>query len=573
MRYDKHMTQTLFELAMVVLLAAGLGVLARILRQPTILGYLASGALIGAFGFLNLSDEATFRVFSDLGIMFLLFLVGLEINYTSLRLVGAVSLLVGLGQVVFTFGIGYLIAVFFLGFGALAASYIAIALTFSSTIIVVKLLADKKDLNSLYGRISVGFLLVQDFVAVLILIALAGVEVGDGAVWLHVVWTFVKGTVLFAAMLWLGRKIFPYIFDTLARSSELLFLSSLAWVLSLAAVVSKINFSIEIAGFLAGIALANSSEHFQIASRIRPLRDFFIVIFFVLLGSSVAFSQFAGLWVPIVVFSLFVLIGNPLVVWILMGMMGYRRRTFFLAGITVAQISEFSLIVIALGARLGHINEGVVALVTAVGIITITISTYFIIFGDRLVKILYRLLGVFERRVSREEIMPLATVKKQIVVVGAHRIGHNLIHSFPKQGVLVIDFDPEIVRGLREEGYDCLFGDIKDEEIRECARIESAMLAVSTCPDFEDNASLLEYLSTLQRRPKIIVRAETERDAMLLYNLGADYVIMPHVTSGVYLGKALSLDPRGTALEQLRKKDIALMAQEHAALFTSSTPQ
>jgi len=299
----------------------------------------------------------------------------------------------------------------------------------------------------------------------------------------------------------------------------------------------------------------------------------FIVIFFVLLGSSVAFSQFAGLWVPIVVFSLFVLIGNPLVVWILMGIMGYRRRTFFLAGITVAQISEFSLIVIALGARLGHINEGVVALVTAVGIITITISTYFIIFGDRLVKILYRLLGVFERRVSREEIMPLATVKKQIVVVGAHRIGHNLIHSFPKQGVLVIDFDPEIVRGLREEGYDCLFGDIKDEEIRECARIESAMLAVSTCPDFEDNASLLEYLSTLQRRPKIIVRAETERDAMLLYNLGADYVIMPHVTSGVYLGKALSLDPRGTALEQLRKKDIALMAQEHAALFTSSTPQ
>lgn len=567
------MTTTLFELAMVVLLATGFGIVARMLRQPTILGYLVAGALIGAFGFLHLSDENTFRVFSDLGIMFLLFLVGLEINYTSLRLVGRVSLLVGLGQIVFTFGIGYFIAVFLFGFGPLAASYIAIALTFSSTIIVVKLLADKKELNSLYGRISVGFLLVQDLVAIAILIALSGVHEGGLVAWGSVALTLIKGTILFVAMLWLGRKIFPYIFDALARSPELLFLSSLAWVLSLAAVVSKINFSIEIAGFLAGIALANSSEHFQIAARIRPLRDFFIVIFFVLLGSSVALSHFSGLFIPIFLFSLFVLIGNPLIVWIIMGLMGYRRRTFFLAGITVAQISEFSLIVVALGARLGHINESVVALVTAVGIITITLSTYFIVFGDQLAKFFYRWLGVFERRILREEeeIARATAARKHIVVIGAHRVGHHLLHSLPKPNVLVIDFDPEAVRRLREEGYDCLFGDIKDEEIRENAKLDSVALAVSTSPDFEDNASLLEYVSTLARRPRVIVRAEGERDALLLYDRGADYVIIPHLTSGFYLGKALAQDLHGNTLDQLRKKDMALMAEERAAFLASSS--
>ncbi|HEY4497627.1 MAG TPA: cation:proton antiporter [Candidatus Paceibacterota bacterium] len=563
------MTTTLFELAMVVLLATGLGIVAKVLRQPTILGYLVAGALIGAFGFLNLSDEKTFRVFSDLGIMFLLFLVGLEINYTSLRLVGRVSLLVGLGQIVFTFGLGYGIAVFLFGLGPLAASYIAIALTFSSTIIVVKLLADKKDISSLYGRISVGFLLVQDFVAIVVLVALAGISQGNEVAWWVVAWTVVQGIVLFAAMLWLGRKIFPYIFDALARSSELLFLSSLAWVLSLAAVVSKINFSIEIAGFLAGIALANSSEHFQIASRIRPLRDFFIVIFFVLLGSSLAFSHFSGLWVSILVFSFFVLIGNPIIVWIIMGLMGYRRRTFFLAGITVAQISEFSLIIVALGARLGHINESVVALVTAVGIVTIAVSTYFIVFGDRLVRSFYWWLGVFERRISREEIANITLSRKRIVVIGAHRIGHHLLHNLPKQNVLVVDFDPEAVRRLREEGYDCLFGDIEDEEIRERAELANAALVVSTSPHFEDNASLLEYALTLARRPKMIVRAEVERDAFMLYNLGADYVIIPHLTSGFYLGKALALDPQGATLDQLRKKDMALMAEERASFLSS----
>lgn len=319
-----------FDLALIVLIAAILSLIAKFLKQPLILAYILAVVLITYLGFLNIDIESTetFQVFSNLGIMFLLFLVGLEINYSSLRLVGKSSLIIGLGQIIFTAGFGFLLALIF-DIGYLAATYISIALTFSSTIVIIKLLSDKRDINSLYGKISIGFLLVQDLVAILILVVLSGIERTAGVDWYGLLATVIKGAVLFAIMLWFGRKALPYLFDKIARSQELLFLISLMWVFLVAAIVTRVGFSIEIAGFLAGLALANSSENHQIASKIRPLRDFFIVIFFVVLGSSLVLSNLGGLSWPIVVFSLFVLIGNPLIVLILMGLMGYRKRTSF----------------------------------------------------------------------------------------------------------------------------------------------------------------------------------------------------------------------------------------------------
>ena len=492
------MTTALFQLAIVIVLASGFGILARLFRQPTILAYLATGAIIGYFGFFDLANQETFKVFSDLGIMFLLFLVGLEINYSSLRMVGRASLIVGIGQIFFTVILGFFLGQF-LGFPFLDALYIAVALTFSSTIIVVKLLADKKELHSLYGKISIGFLLVQDFIAILILIMLAGIET--------------NGIALFSVMLWLGRKYFPFVFDVIAHSQELLFLASLAWVLALAAIVSRIGFSIEIAGFLAGLALANSSEHYQIASRVRPLRDFFIVIFFVLLGSSVVFANFQGFEMQIIILSLFVLIGNPLIVWAIMGVMGYRKRTLFLAGITVAQISEFSLIMTARGFQLGHISAGALATITAVGVITITLSTYLIEFGEHIFKYASRPLSLFERSTSAEDLIDTFEAKKQIIVIGCHRMGQSIVWNLPKQSILIIDFDPDVVGHLRSQGFDCLFGDIQDDEIFEKANLESAYLVISTSPDLDDNIGLLENLQRLKKQPKVIVRAETDEDA------------------------------------------------------------
>jgi Kef-type K+ transport system membrane component KefB len=555
------MTAGLFELAVVILLAAFLGFIAKILRQPLIIAYLATGAVIGYFGFVDLTEQTAFHFFSDLGIMFLLFLVGLEINYSSLKLVGKTSFIVGIGQVIFTSLLGYFIALA-LGFDPMASIYIAIALSFSSTIIVVKLLSEKRELNSLYGKISVGFLLVQDFVAILILLGLSGLAPGGEVDWLALGMTILKGLGLFALMLWLGRKVLPFVFDRVARSSELLFIISLAWVFLLAALVSRIGFSIEIAGFLAGLALANSSEHYQIAQRIRPLRDFFILVFFVMLGASSATADFTGLGLATIVFSLFVLIGNPIIVLIIMGTMRYRRRTSFLTGLAVAQISEFSLVLAAMGAKVGHLDESAVALVTAVGIATITVSSYMIIYGNGLYRRFSGMLRIFERRHLRRE-HNVDIRRKEIILIGAHRTGESIAMNLSPDQVLVIDFDPEVIGNLSGRGYECIFGDITDPEVFEEANFPEAKLVISTSPDLQDNLTLLETLNQMDLRPKVILRAENEEEAKFLYTKGADYVLLPHFTSGQYLGKTLALDPDAQILEHLREKDLEVMMHQH----------
>ncbi|MBI4114687.1 MAG: cation:proton antiporter [Candidatus Niyogibacteria bacterium] len=559
------MTGGIVEIAIVIVIAALLGILAAILRQPLVLAYLATGAVIGYFGFLNVTDKEFFRVFSDLGIMFLLFLVGLEINYTSLRLVGKTSLIIGLGQIIFTSLIGFGIATL-LGFEMLPALYIAVALTFSSTIIVIKILSDKKDLNSLYGKISIGFLLVQDFVAILILIMLAGIQNGGEFHATSLLVTIAEGLGLFLIMLWLGRKIMPKIFDIIAHSQELLFVASLAWVLFIVAIVSKIGFSIEIGGFLAGLALANSSEHFQIANRIKSLRDFFILIFFVILGSSLALANFGGLSTTIIILSVFVLIGNPLIVMILMGIMGYRARTSFFAGVTVAQISEFSLILAALGLKTGHIRESDAAVITAVGIITITLSSYLMIHAERIFHAFKKYLSFFERKHHARE-QSFASSPKSIVLIGFHRTGASIASELPKDDLLVVDFDPNIIHALQKHSIAHVFGDMNDTSILDESKIKKAKLIISTNPELDDNIMLLSYLgATRKRLNTIIVRARTDNEARILYQKGADYVIIPHFTTGQYIGKIIAQGFKKSAFRALQKKDISLLERRDSLL-------
>ena len=551
------MSTGIFELSIVILIAAGLGIAARLLKQPIILAYIFAGIAIGVFGFFHLTNKDLFQTFSEMGLMFLLFLIGLEINYSSLRLVGRTSVLIGIAQIILTFIPGFYISRFF-NFDIIQSAYIGIALTFSSTIIVIKLLSEKKDINSLYGKISIGFLLVQDFVAILILVFLAGMT-DNKIVPNNIILTTFKGLALFIAMLWLGRKILPMLFDKIARSQELLFLTSLAWCFGVATLTVKAGFSIEIGGFLAGLALANSSEHFQISGRLRSLRDFFILIFFVILGSSLVFSNFSGLALPIISFSLFVLIGNPLIVLIIMGIIGYRKRTSFLCGITTAQVSEFSLILAALGLKLGQLDQRAVSLITAVGIITITLSTYLIVYSEQIFKYLSRYLSIFERRSKKEEGFVQLEFHKPVILIGAHRIGQNIASHLPKENLLIIDFDPDVITQMRKQNYACLFGDVADSEIIERANLKSSRLVICSSPDFEDNLRLLSEIKNIKNKPKVILRAENEKDAKIFYAQGADYVILPYLTSGQYLGKSIAIDPEMKILEQLKNKDLELL--------------
>ncbi len=558
------MTTELFQLAIVVLIAAGFGFIAKLLRQPIVLAYLLAGLVIGYFGFVKLPSVSS--VFAELGIMFLLFLVGLEINYDSFRTVGKPALIIGLAQILITFGLGYWVAGLF-HFGAAPSAYIAIALTFSSTILAVKLLTEKKDLHSLYGRIAIGILLIQDLVAILLLVLLSGFETGQSLSMLAVAGIIAKSILLFGLMLWLGRSILPYIFDRVARSAELLFVITLAWVFLVAAVVSKIGFSVEIAGFLAGLALANSSEHYEIASRFRPLRDFFLLLFFVVLGSSAAGANLAGIVLPVLAFSAFVLIGNPLIVLAVMGVMGYRRRTGFMTGMTIAQISEFSLVLVTMGARLGQVPGRVVSLVTGVGIVTFVLSGYLALHGEKFLRRASPILKYFERREPIEDGTSWEQeFEKPIVLIGAHRIGQSIAMHLPKHDLLVIDSDPEVIREIKNRGIAHILGDIRDEDVEEKANFPHARLVISTSPDLDDNLHLLARLNTLDFRPKAILRAETEEDAHALYKNGADYVLLPHFTSGQYLGKSIAVDPDLEILPILRKTDSDALRRRAAAV-------
>lgn len=556
----------ILELAIVVLMATVLGIIARFLKQPLILAFILAGALISYFGFFNLNNQEVLSALSDLGIMFLLFLVGLEIDFKSLKFIGGVSSVMGLFQVILTAGLGFLLAQI-LHFSYLESTYIGAALTFSSTIIVVKLLSEKRDANSLYGKISTGILLFQDFIAILILVFLSGLKTGQEiAVW-PVVFAVAKAAVLFTLVLFIGRKFLPRIFDKVNYSQELVFLTTLAWCFLVAAIVShpKINFPIEISGLLAGLALSNSSVHFQISSKIKYLRDFFVVIFFVILGSSLVVSDFHKIILPIIFLSAFAIIIKPLIVMLIMGIKGYRKKTGFLTGTSLSQISEFSLVLAAIGFKLGHLSKDIVSIITGVGVITIAVSVYLIMYADGIFRKINRLIPVPERKKLKEDIQSAHDHLKPIILIGYHRLGQSIAFNLNKDDLLTIDFDPEVIQAAKSNGHNYLFGDVSDDEIFKKAHFETAQLVISTVPDLNDNIYLLQKLNVLKKKGielKIIARGETDDEVETLYKLGADYVIFSYFTSGQYLGKTIAVDPEMKILAQLRAWDIKILRTE-----------
>ncbi len=552
-----------FEITIIITLAAFLSIIFRIFKQPPILAYILAGVILGPLGLINLREGEVFGSLAEIGITFLLFMLGLELRFSELKSVGKTSIIVGMGQIIFTSIIGYFISLM-LGFAPLAALYIAAALTFSSTIIIVKLLSDKKDLNSLYGKISVGFLLVQDFVAIIALIFLSGFTIGDSLSPLSFSLIIVKAVVLFAGVVFFSKRIIPAIVDKIAHNHETLFLFSIAWAFGVSALVSSkaIGFSIEIGGFLAGLALANSYENHQIGAKIRPLRDFFITIFFVTLGMRMLISDFSSILIPGVILSTFVLIGNPIIVMIIMGVLGYRKRTGFLTGLTVAQISEFSLIIVYMGNRIGHVSDQIVSLVVFVGAVTFVVSTYMIMNGNYLYKILLPLLAVFERENIREKRFNKEELMDHVVLIGARRMGERILEALIKDKsikVVVVDFDPDIAGKSYEGNITSIYGDIADPEIQELAGITKAKLIISTVPDMEDNILLLKSIKHLQKKPKVLLLALEKYEARQLYKEGADYVILPHIAGGHHIAKILLEKDHMELIEKYKEKEMPLL--------------
>lgn len=552
------MEQFFFELTIIILLASVLSLIFRLLKQPAILAYILTGIIVGPLGLFTLHDPEILESFAQIGVTLLLFLLGLELRFSDLKSVGKPALVTGIGQIVFTSIIGFGLCLL-LGFSALASVYISIALTFSSTIIIVKLLSDKKDLNSLYGKISVGFLLVQDFVAILALIFLSGFNSPEGVSVFSFVLIIIKAIIIFSSTILLSKTLLPKLMVQVAKNDEILFVFSLAFAFGVAWLLSSelIGFTIEIGGFLAGLALANSVPHMQVASRVRSLRDFFIVIFFVSLGTQMAISHFSSILVPSVLLSLFVLIGNPIIVMILLGVLGYKSRTGLFAGLTVAQISEFSLIVVFMGNKLGHVPDEAVALVTIVGVITFVFSTYMILNGHKLYTLLGPYLKIFEKKKVREHRVTDMSKNNHVILVGANRMGESIVDAMLKHhhDLIVVDFDPDVIMRLKNRGIESLYGDISDFEIQETIGLSDARLVISTVPDVEDNLYLLSGLKKKNKKAISVFFALETDDAKRLYDAGANYVVLPHLAGGQHLAKILVDEKHLELIEEYKQKD------------------
>jgi len=526
------------EFALLLALSALVGAIAVRLRQPLLVAYIFVGIAVGpaVFGWVHAHDQID--LLAQIGITVLLFVVGLKLDLRHIRHIGPVALATGLGQLSFTILFGFVI-VFALGKGWLEALYLAVALAFSSTIIIVKLLSDKRELDSLHGRIAVGFLIVQDLAVVIAMMVMSGLggmgdtgaeKMGGGALALSLLVRLGGAALLLYVLM---RFVLPRIVDTLARSQELLLIFAIAWGTALAALGEYAGFSKEAGAFIAGFSLASTAYREAISARLASIRDFLLLFFFIDLGSKLDFSTLGAEISAAMILSVFVLIGNPLIVMAIMGYMGYRKRTGFLAGLTVAQISEFSIIFVAMGISLGHIGTGVLGLTTLVGLITITLSSYMILYSHRLYAWLAPWLGVFERKnpfreLAVENARP-GTNRPDVLIFGLGRYGSRLALKLREQGmqVLGVDFDPEVIKAQQVTGLDARFGDCEAPDFIETLPLAQVPWVVSSLPDTGANRALLNALAEHQYTGQIAIVARDEVEAEAYLTLGQIEVILP----------------------------------------------
>jgi len=523
-----------YEITAILLVAGALGVIGLVLRQPLIVSLLAAGILVGPSGIGLITSHDQIELLAHIGIALLLFVVGLKLDLHLIRTMGKVALATGLGQVIFTSVFGFLIGLG-LGLPLVEAIYVAVALTFSSTIIIVKLLSDKREIDSLHGRIAIGFLIVQDIAVVLVMIVLTamGSRTGrEGAVFSQLLWVLGTGAAFLGGIALMMRYVLPTFLKYLARNQELLVLFAVAWAISLATLGDPLGFSKEVGAFLGGVSLASTPYREALSTRLVGLRDFLLVFFFIDLGARLDLSVLGAQAGKAMIFSLFVLIGNPLIVLAIMGYLGYRKRTGFLAGLTVAQISEFSLILGALGLSLGHITMETMGLITLVGLVTIGASTYFILYSGPLYQRLSPWLRPFEKKVPHREATPDCPVPvpdSDIIIIGLGNFGSGIALRLlqRKRKLVGVDFDPEVLEAWRKQGLPVFYGDMGDPEILEHLPLRRTRLVVSTVRDRDLNLSLQKNLKAHGYPGKVVLTARHEEEAQDFLAAGADIVLRP----------------------------------------------
>lgn len=533
----------------------------KLFRQPLIVAYIVAG-MIGGPLFLNVlhGGEEFFETFANFGIILLLFIVGLSLNFTYIKKVGKTVFIGGIAQFLLTSSLGFIL-LWLLDFSLFSALLLAVAITFSSTIIVSKILADKKDAESMYGRYAVGLLLLQDLIAVGLMIFLNTMNIGGS--WQEtLLLTVGKGILLVAAVVLLVKNILPVLMKQVAHSGELLFIFTITWCFGVASLAYWAGFSVEIGAVIAGISLGTSPYQMQIASRIRPLRDFFIVLFFIVLGSEMQLGDLRAVITPAIFVTLFVLIVDPMILYFIMRKMKYTRRNAFLASVTSAQVSEFGFILVFKGKDLGLLQGNELTLLTVVALATIVISSYLITYSEQIYRFLQPFLEKFgeDKNINRDE----SAMQYRVWVIGHHRIGWKVCEALEDMNIeyAVIDFNPETIERLQARGTPVFYGDASDVEFLESLPLEKAKLIISTMPEKDDQITFITTARNAGSKAMIIASLYQTAHLEDMYKAGANYVMVPHLLGGTWMARILKERPwTKSTFKQLQRDQLDEMVQ------------
>lgn len=545
-----------FSIGAIIILATFFAYFAKLIRQPLIPAYIIAGVILGPFGLGFVHDAEAIKSLSEIGIAFLLFIVGLEIDLKKLKSVSIVSTFGGILQVVLTFIFGFIVAIF-LGFNQLTSIYAGLIVAFSSTMIVVKLLSDKEELDTWHGRIILGILIIQDL---LVIIALSVMAIFTQFSYSVLMSAILKGVVLLAIAILVSKYVLPPFFKFAAKTQELFFLFAISICFAFALIAHFMGFSIIIGAFIAGVGLASLPYNIDIIGRVTPLKDFFATIFFISLGMQLVMISSAMIK-PLIVLTLFVVFLKPLIVMLITSFFGYERRTAFLTSMSLGQVSEFSLVMVTLAYyQFGHVTQQFFSMMVFLTIITIVITSYFTKHDNMIYRKLSKPLKIFEKLSMEQKKLAYAHkgCKAQIIIFGCHMIGHILLNALKRlhKPILVVDFNPEIIHSLIKKKIPCLYGDLMNTEIIDSLRLENVKLIISTIPNELDNAFLIEYVKGINPEVNIFVTANHTQQALNLYEVGADYVILPHIIGAKKVAGLL------TDLAK-KKKDLMDIRKQH----------
>ena len=569
----------LASISISILVATLVGCLAILLKQPLILAYIVGGVIIGPqMGFAWVQNKADIEIIAEIGLILLLFMIGLELDLKKIRESGKSLIITGILQFILCVSLAFAFLLL-LGFslrgfageyqilgvtlrgGPYDLVYLAACLGLSSTTIVVKLLYEKFELDTLAGRLTVGVLIFQDLWAIVLLGLQPNLSQPQVGI---ILWSFAKGGFLVVVSLLLSKYGLGFVFQRIAKLPELVLVASLGWCFFMAGLANYLGLSLEMGALIAGVAISTFPYNLDIIGKIINIRDFFITLFFVALGMVIPNPLTKpGLFFLALLIAAFLVATRFLTVFPLLYHLGNGNRVSLLTSINLSQLSEFALVIAVMGAKpdYGHIGPDTLTLIIFVFVVTSIASTYMIKSSHALQTVLSRGVEKVGFRPLREERGEEAAPEhKDIALLGFFRVASALVAHLEQtrpellEHLVVVDFNPEVYRGLRARRIKVVYGDISNRQTLHHAGLEHARLVISTITDDilvgTDNLKLIQAVRSLAPQAKIIVSAHSAFRALELYQAGADYVLLPHAAAAERLLTAVERMLEGETLKE-----------------------